>query len=393
MPDLAPFANQLAWPLAIALAWAVGELGHRVLRIPRIALYALVGFVLGQGQGGLLPAASNGPIATLANIAFGLTLFEFGYRINLRWLRHNPWIGITGVAESAATFAVVYFLASLWALSSLTSLLLGALAVLTSPVAVIRVVNEQHSSGQVTERVLHLSAINSVIAVFVFNAIVGYWTYQNSGSLWQAVSSSLLAVLGSLLLGGVFGVVVPALLRVIHGIRDATVAIAIAVVLLVALAQALKLSPVLATLAFGVAARHRRVALSQTQRNFGALGNVLAVVLFLFIATTLEWPRVVTGLWLAVPLVAARSLVKILVVGLFAPISGTTWRKGVLTGIGLTPISAFVILLLQQARYLGIDLVDQVAALAASTLLLELAGPVVIQRALVWAREGLDGDH
>ena len=55
--------------------------------------------------------------------------------------------------------------------------------------------------------------------------------------------------------------------------------------------------------------------------------------------------------------------------------------------MALTPISVFVILLLEQARLLGIDLVDQLAPLAAVTLLLELIGPVVTQRALVAAGE------
>ena len=46
-------------------------------------------------------------------------------------------------------------------------------------------------------------------------------------------------------------------------------------------------------------------------------------------------------------------------------------------------MSAFVILLLEQTRHLGFDLVDQLAPLAAATLLLELIGPIVTQRALM----------
>ena len=70
------------------------------------------------------------------------------------------------------------------------SLLLASLAMSTSPAAVMRVINEQRSSGQVTERVMHLTAVNCVLAVFVFKVIVGFWTFQTSGSVWQAVSNS-----------------------------------------------------------------------------------------------------------------------------------------------------------------------------------------------------------
>jgi hypothetical protein len=42
------------------------------------------------------------PPLLLADLAFGLILFELGYRINLRWLRTNPWIGVSSLAEAGA---------------------------------------------------------------------------------------------------------------------------------------------------------------------------------------------------------------------------------------------------------------------------------------------------
>jgi Kef-type K+ transport system membrane component KefB len=88
-----------------------------------------------------------------------------------------------------------------------------------------------------------------------------------------------------------------------------------------------------------------------------------------------------------VVLVLVRGAVKVACIGALARISGITWRKGVLTGLAMTPISVFVILLLEQTRHLGVDLVDQLAPLAAATLVLELVGPVVTQRALRAAGE------
>lgn len=386
LPDLWPSLVDLAWPGAIALAWVLGEFAHRWTGVPRISVYGLVGFALGHAQLGLLPPVGGGML--LANVAFGLILFEFGYRINLRWLRTNPWLTATGLIESLATFVAVYAVARWSGAAMLTSLLLASLSMSTSPAAVMRVINEQRSSGQVTERVLHLAAVNCVLAVFVFKVIVGFWTFESSGNLAQAVSNSVVLLAVSVGLGVAFGVGVPGLLRRLGRVsQDATVAFAIAVILLVAITHAFKFSPVLATLTFGVVARHRRVTLNQTQRNFGALGDVLAVVLFVFVATTIEWPRVVNGLGLGLALVGIRLAAKVVGVGALARASGVSWRKGVLTGLALMPISVFVILLLEQARHLGIDLVDQLAPLAAATLLLEIAGPVVMLLALRAAGE------
>lgn len=389
MMDFLSSAGELAWPMAVALAWMAGEFGHRISGLPRISLYGLTGFLLAQT--GLLGQSEEGTEMLLANVAFGLILFEFGYRINLKWLRVNPWITVTGLTEAVGTFAAVFALAQWFSMSTVSALLLGSLAMSTSPAAVLRIVNELHSSGQVTERVLHLSALNCVLAVFAFKVIVGLWTFQSSGSLWQAVWNSFVVLLASAGIGALFGVALPGLLRRLGRLpQDATVAFAIAVVLLVALTHAFKFSPVLAALTFGIVARHRRMVLSQTQRNFGALGDLLTVLLFVFIASTLDWHQVWAGLSLGFALVCVRQAVKMLSVLLFARVSGMSWRKGALTGLALMPMSVFVILLLEQARYIGIELPDHLAPLAAATLLLELIGPILTQRALLAAGESPD---
>lgn len=388
MPDLLPIASDLTWPFALAIAWVAGEFGHRWTGLPRISIYGLVGFLLANTQAGLLPRPDSVSIMLLANIAFGLILFELGYRINLRWLRTNPWLGVTSLVEAGGTFAAVYVVAQWFGMPFISSLLLSSLAMATSPAGVLRVVNEQRSSGQVTERILHLSAFNCVLAVFTFKAVVGLWVFQSTGDILHALWNSLIVLLVSAALGGLFGVAVPGLLKKLgNSGRDATVAFAIAVIILVALTHTLKFSPVPAALAFGLMARHRRIALSQTQQNFGALGNLLTVLLFVFMAATLEWPMVMAGAGLALALMVIRFAVKTAGVVAFARLSGITWRKGLLTGMALTPLSAFVILLLEQTRHLGIGLMDQMAALAAITLMLEIIGPIVTQWALVLAKE------
>jgi len=388
MADLLSFSPDVAWSFAVVLAWMAGEFGARWTGLPRISIYGLVGFALASTQGGFLPPTEHGPRFFLANVAFGLILFEFGYRINLRWLRTNPWIGVTGLVESIGTFICVYYIATWYGTSTLNALLLASLAMSTSPAGILRVINEQRSSGQVTERILHLSGINCVLAVFTFKVIVGFSVFKSSGSLWDAASSSLTVLLVSAISGAIFGVLVPGIMRRLGNLsQDGTVAFALAIILLVAATHATKFSPVLATLTFGLVARHRRIAFSQTQRNFGVLGELLTVLLFVFIVATLEWQKVWAGASLGLMLIAARLFTKTLGVAAFSHLSGISWHKGILTGLALAPISVFVILVLEQARYLGISFVDELAALAAMTLFMEILGPVITQRALILAKE------
>jgi Kef-type K+ transport system membrane component KefB len=394
MPDLLSILTSLAWPFAIVVAWLAGEFGQRWTGLPRISFYGLVGFALAGPQIGVLPPPGAQSVAMLADVAFGLILFELGYRINLRWVLVNPWIGVAGLVEALATFVAVYFIAAAFDTAQLTAWMLASLAMATSPATVVRVINEQRSSGQVTERALHLSAQNCVLAVFAFNVVIGFWIFRTSEDLGDALWNSLVALAMSAFTGAVFGMVVPAVLRAIGNPRqDATVAYALAVILLVSIAYTARLSPVVATLAFGLMARHRRVAFSQAQRNFGALGELLTVLLFVFAASTLDWRRVMAGGTLAVLLVAVRLVTKTVGVTAFAHLSGVSWRKGALTGLALAPLSVFVILLIEHARQTGVQVVEELSAMAGVTMLLEVFGPIIIQRALVWAREAPERSH
>jgi Kef-type K+ transport system membrane component KefB len=150
---------------------------------------------------------------------------------------------------------------------------------------------------------------------------------------------------------------------------------------------AFKFSPLLAALAFGLVARHRRIVLSQAQRNFGALGDLLTLLLFVFVTATLDWRQVVAGFPMAMAVIAVRLAAKVAGATLFAHLSGISWRKGLCTGLALTPLSVFAVLLLEQTRHLGLVLMDDVAALAGVVLVLEVAGPLVTHWALVWAGE------
>lgn len=380
--------DEFAWPLAIALAWLAGEAGYRWLNLPRISSYGLAGFFMAGSQGGFLPDPAGSPLALVADFAFALILFELGYRINLRWLRCNPWLGATSLLEAGGTFLAVFLIGRAFELAPLTALLLAALALSTSPAAVLRVTNELRCSGQVSERLVHLTAFNCVLSVLAFKAVVGYGLLAGQGAWLAAVWSGGVVALVSIGLGALFGVTVPALLRGLGGMdRSATIAFAVGALLLTAATHAFRLSPLLAALAFGLVARHRRVILSQAQRNFGTLGDLLTVLLFVFVTASLRWTEVIDGLLLGLAVVGARIAVKTAASTVLARPAGITWKKGALTGLAMTPLSVFAILLLEQTRRVESGLLGEIAGIAAIVLILEVVGPLVTQRALVASGE------
>jgi Kef-type K+ transport system membrane component KefB len=368
-------------------AWLAGEWTHRRWQLPRVCAYGAVGLLLG-GVGVSQGVASRETQGFMANVALSLTLFELGYRVNPRWFRHNPWVLMAGIGQALLTFGVVFWVAGQFNVAIDHRLVLAALCVATSPAAVMRVTHELRSAGQVTERLLHLCALNCLLAVLLFKMVVGYWHLETSGDLGKAAFNSVYVIALSLVAGAVFGVIAPWLNRLATSSQATTVTFAIAVLLLSGVAQSLHLSPLLAALAFGAIARERRIMLSHAQRNFGALGDVLTVFLFVFVGSLLSWSGLLASLVLGIAVLFARSASHTLVNLSIARASGTTFRKGALTGLALMPMSAFAMLLLEESRLYGFDLArDSLPVIVGLLVLLEVIGPLVTQRALMLARE------
>lgn len=386
--DFSFLFQTMAWPLVLLLAWLLAERLYGLWRIPRVSSYVAVGLLGGLlNLPGLTGDVSGLPF--LANVALSLVLFELGYRINLRWFRHNPWVLLLGVAESMVTFGLIYAVTGWFDLAVDVRLIIAALSISTSPAGIVRVANELRGAGQVTERVLHLCAINCLMSVLALKLVVGYWYLSTSGDLVLAAFGSIHVLATSVAAGALLGVLAPWLLgqRGTHE-RSVTVVFALAVVLLTTMSYGLKLSPLLGALTFGIVARERRVHLTNAQRDFGTAGDLLSVFLFVYIASLLDWKDVGTGIVLGGLLIAVRTASKVGCSLAAARISGITERKGLLTGLALTPMSAFAILLLEQTRLYGFAPAVQVlSAMAGMMLVQELLGPVVTQRALMAAHE------
>ncbi|MFN3495933.1 MAG: cation:proton antiporter, partial [Hydrogenophaga sp.] len=293
LTDVDFLLQSMAWPLVLLLAWFVAERAYEVWQVPRVSSYVAVGLLASLFNLPGLTASVPG-LPFLANVALSLVLFELGYRINLRWFRHNPWVLMLGLIESVVTFGAVYWASGFFELATEVRLIIAALSVSASPAGIVRVANELHSAGQVTERVLHLCAINCLVSVLALKLVVGYWQLSTSGDLLQAAFGSIHVLITSVAVGTLLGVAVPWLLRLRSSHeRGVTVVFALAVLLLTTMSYGLKLSPLLAALTFGIVARERRVHLTNAQRGFGTAGDILTLFLFVYIAALLDWSHVV----------------------------------------------------------------------------------------------------
>jgi Kef-type K+ transport system membrane component KefB len=396
-------ANAPAWTLAAlrgadpvlglalltVLAVVVAEALHRATRLPRASGHLLVGALASPLALNLLARTDLDPWKPLLDLAIAVLVFELGTRIRPRWLKDNPWFALSCVAAGVlAGLAVTGTLLAL-GVSGLGATMVGAAAMSTSPVITMAVLHESNPRGQVTERLLMMTAVNSVLAV----GAMKLWRVIASvpgQDLWATASGTLLVLAGSLLLGATVGLILELASRRVHhqgGNPSSMPVLQMALVITASLlAVQWTLSPLLALLVAGITARSRMRHGLTVEPQLGSAGAALGVVLFICLGVLLTmegWQRV----WpMALAIVVARAVGQAAAVVLLAKPSGLGGRQSAALTLALQPMSSLAVLLAADnfnwAKQLPGAGHDVLQALLIATTVLQLVGPVITTFAL-----------
>lgn len=362
--SLAPDTLLGAVMLGLAAALA-GEVVWRVLHWPRLVGYAIVGTliaVIGPGVDG-----TDETVRLLVDAALGVLLFESGARLNLHWLRHNPWLLASSVLESAITALAIVFGAQWLGVPPAVAIPLSLILAATSPALTLRVVGELHSAGQVTERLLAMSVLNTVIAVIALQ-LYGAGMLLSVPDTWtQAIGPVLFSFFGSIVLAALTAEAIHFAARRFDLRHDPAVLLIVGFVMLaLVLAKTLHLSMLMVPLLAGIWLRNRGDRPWLWPRHFGSLGALLVMVLFVAVNAAWSPAAVAPVLGVALALVVLRVLAKVLGVSLLARPSGLNTKQGLWLGCALMPLSA-------TAWVMGLDFAAQQGSRAAGLMPLLLA--------------------
>lgn len=391
LPDFPIALNGFVLLGAILLAGLLGgELAARSRVLPRVGGYIAVGLVLGPTGLDLIHGELMEELRFLADISLGLILFDLGRRLNLAWLRHDPWLPAAGLAEGALSFFLVFFALRYFDTPLLETAMAAAVGMATSPAVVLLVAQELGAEGAVTRRVFAVTAINNVLAILVFTAMLPFVHLSFSAEWQTALLHPLYRLAGSVALGYAMYLLARQLACFI-GKRETPQFILLlgAITLAVGLAKALQLYVLLTLLVFGLAARNldRRRALMRLE--FGHAGHLFFVALFVAIGAMLSWSAFQGGLLLAGTgaFVTARLLGK-LAGSLVACGGGLSVRQGLFLGAALTPMAGTALGMADMVR----DIYPEFGAaltmvVVSSAAVMYVIGPVAVQLALRAAGE------
>lgn len=391
-----------AWPLqlhpmvgfGVVLLFAVvaGEAASR-LYLPRISAYVLTGVLLSFVRGtpeitGLVPAAHQ-----VYELAFALLLFELGQRIDLGWLRRNPWLLLTSLAESGLAFAAVGALMLLFGQPPIAAAMIAGLAVATGPAVVLGICKDTTARGQITDRVTLLCALNSCYS-FIMIGIAFAWQHDvTAAPLTVTLLHPLYLVLGSVVLAALAAWAaqyLPARIKPIHS--NQTLASVALIIITAALAETLQLSVIISLLCAGMLSRNLDRSHRLRPLDFGLISRFALIVVFIASGTLLQPETFAAAILPALGVVAARILAKGIGIFVFARPSGLSLRKASLLSIGMLPMSGATLLWVESTSSVWPALGEQVAAVVLTALLImELIAPPALQFALHQADETREG--
>lgn len=391
LPKSPLFVSQLLWFGLLLLAGLLaGDLARRYLRLPRVTGYVVAGILLGPEASGVLSADMLFDLRLLIDLAIGIVVVELGFRLNLDWLRRNRWLPVAALAESALCFVAIFATLLAFGFRPLLAAMAAAIGTATSPAVITLVASDLRAEGQVTERMMLFTAVNTVFAYVAVLLLLPFLHIEQGRALTTALLHPIYAFGGSLLLGWLACRLLLALAGWLGKREDRQFVLLVAtVVLTIGTAHTLNLSVPLALIALGVLARNRDRRHVLLPLRFGPAGQLFYVILFVLTGAGLEFRAFGIAAAAAVAaFILVRFLGKAIAVLLAAPSTGLGLRPAGWLSAALLPLSGQAVIMVRDTVSLFPSFGRELAAVVLSAVvILELIGPIATQLALKRAGE------
>jgi Kef-type K+ transport system membrane component KefB len=367
-----------------------GEAVRRYAALPRITGYVVAGAVVGPQGLGLLSDNLLFDLRLLIDLSMGLIVFELGFRLDYKWLRLNRWLFVTAIAESLFCFWAIFATLAYFEFRLVLAAMAAAIGTATSPAIVMLVVHELRAQGQITERLLLFTAVNSVFAYVILTLLLPFLHLEHAASWEQALFHPLYLLWGSIVAGYLACILMLRLAAWLGKSEERQFILLVAmVVVAVGAAHALKLSVSLTLITFGMLARNLDKGYAVLPVHFGHGSQLFFVILFVLVGASLEFSAFNAA---AATVVAAFILVRFLGKSLallaFGPLSGIRAGGAGLLAVALVPLSGSAVVMVRDTISLYPAFGKELAAVVLSAVvILELLGPIATQFALRRARE------
>jgi Kef-type K+ transport system membrane component KefB len=366
-----------------------GFLAHLVSWLPSITGFMLVGLIAGPNVLGIFDTESLAQAGIVVDIALALILYRLGLSLDIKTLMRDRALLLVSLAESALTFAAVYFAMTWMGIGPLVSAVVAAIAISSSPAVLLHVSHELGAHGDTAGRAQALVALNNVLAFLVFAGFMPALYSDSAAPLSTMIGAPLYQLVGSTVLGVVLGWVLHLVARLTKRATQYSLALVVgAVAMTLGLALTFGLSALFAPLVLGVVVKTAEKRNLLADLEFGPAFELFFVALFVYAGANLHLHEMVAFAPAAAVYVIARGLAKWIGVASTGLAVGWPQHTHRTAGLMLLPMAGMAIglanTMTSQFPVLGAEVASIVLAAVA---VFETIGPPVVARALHWAGE------
>ncbi len=379
------------------------------LHIPQVVGYIATGLLIGQSGLQLVSAKEVVALQPFNMFALGIIGFLVGGELKIQTFRRyakqflaillGEGLGafiLVGLGSTALTYGVIHD----FQVAVAVGIVFGAIASATDPASTIDVLWEYRAQGVLTTSVIAIVALDDALAMTLYGLGTGaaQMLAATGGSMLHEAGRIAWEIFGALAVGCVFALVLEWLLR---WLRDSARNLAFAIgllLLLISMSLATGMDVILATMAMGFTlinlAPRRTQELFELMRSFS---TPIYVLFFVLVGARLSVGQMPPWVWGIVAIyVVGRSAGKMSGAYLGARITGSAPVVRRYMGLGLFAQGGVAIgLSIMATHHLGHLTLDGglsigdviIAAVTATTLILQIAGPPLVKLAVKLADE------
>lgn len=379
--------------LILLVGFALGKLIN-FIKLPAVTGYLIAGLLLGPSLLGIFSNEIVTELASINTIALGIIAFLIGGEFSLKQLKKcgKSSVVIAVVQVIGAFMLVTLSLTILTGMELYKALIFGAISTATAPAATIMVLRQYKAKGPLTENLLAVVAIDDALCLIAFGlamAIAKVLAGKLSGSLAAMITAPLWELLGSLVLGAIFGLILLPLSSRFKDQADKLVLVLGLVFALTGMAELLHFSSLLACMTMGCVAVN--LLPRESDRLFGLVKSVdtpIYVLFFVLAGANLQLDILLKVGMIGVIFIFSRVLGKIFGAWLGAVLSHAPRTVQRYLGLGLIPQAGVAIglTLMVQQDFPEIANVVTTVVLGA-VVVYEIIGPFFAKLAITKAGE------
>ncbi|MBP8132389.1 MAG: cation:proton antiporter [Candidatus Hydrogenedentes bacterium] len=392
-----PVTAQMGPLLVLSLILVAGLSGGwvaRRLRVPSVTGNILAGIFIGPA---CLNLFSDQDVITAMQpmSTFAMALITAGIGSQLSYNRlHNAWRRVVSIALGEVLFCFLLVIPAVWLLGASwpVALVLGCIAVNSSPATIVAIIRETRSKGTFVKTLLAVVGLDNMISILMFafaRTLLADYYVAGAVGIAPALLQTLWQLGGALALGYLIGYVTERLVH--HPQMHDFSTVFIAILLCAGVSTYFGFSPLLTSLVFGLCLGNASEEASRQTQALEPIELLLFICFFTMAGVSLHLETAREAGLLCVAYLGLRFLGKLAGGAAGGRVAGTTRRIWLNMGIGLMPqagVAIGMVVLLGGDARIPEAVSGQVAAIVlAGVALAEIFGPFFTRLSLRRANE------